>query len=194
VAPAIPRGWDSAERAKPRVAQAPYQRQILDLNLSSAYHIRGDLAAQQSVAADGTAWGTGLGRPPPRHELHRALRTGRALRRSKRSIRNGMGMIPNMVLISQRPAEVEDRAVPGHWEGDLIYGSGKTCIGTLVERSTRCLMLLKLRKNTAEEVRLAMSARIVALPAELRRSVTWDQGKEMSQHLRFGVRAPAPEP
>lgn len=122
-----------------------------------------------------------------RHELHRALRTGRAMRRPKKSIRQGMGMIPNMVLISERPAEVEDRAVPGHWEGDLIYGSRKTCIGTLVERSTRYVILLRLRQNTAEEVRLAMSARIVALPTQLRRSVTWDQGKEMSQHLRFTV-------
>jgi IS30 family transposase len=127
------------------------------------------------------------GRGALRHELHRALRTGRALRRPKKSIREGMGMIPNMVLISERPAEVEDRAVPGHWEGDLIYGSRKTCIGTLVERSTRYVMLLRLRKNTAEEVRWAMSARIVALPTQLRRSVTWDQGKEMSQHLRFTV-------
>jgi IS30 family transposase len=127
------------------------------------------------------------GRGALRHELHRALRTGRAWRRPKRTVRTGMGMIPNMVLISERPAEVEDRAVPGHWEGDLSYGSRKTCIGTLVERSTRYVMLLRLRKNTAEEVRLAMSARIVALPAELRRSVTWDQGKEMSQHLRFTV-------
>lgn len=127
------------------------------------------------------------GRGALRHELHRALRTGRAMRRPKKSIRQGAGMIPNMVLLSERPAEVEDRAVPGHWEGDLIYGSRKTCIGTLVERSTRYVVLLKLRKNTAEEVRLAMSARIVALPTQLRRSVTWDRGKEMSQHLRFTV-------
>jgi IS30 family transposase len=127
------------------------------------------------------------GRGALRHELHRALRTGRALRRPKKAIRTGMGMIANMVLISERPAEVDDRAVPGHWEGDLIYGSRKTCIGTLVERSTRYVILLKLRKNTAEEVRSAMSTRIVALPAELRRSVTWDQGKEMAQHLRFTV-------
>ena len=79
-----------------------------------------------------------------------------------------------MVLISERPAEVEDRAVPGHWEGDLILGSKRTCIGTLVERSTRFVMLLRLQDGTAEEVRKAMTKRIRTLPPELRRSVTWD--------------------
>ena len=96
-------------------------------------------------------------------------------------------MIREMVLISARPPEVADRAVPGHWEGDLIYGSRKTCIGTLVERTTRYLLLLKLRKNTAEEVRHAMSVRILDLPEQLRRRVTWDQGKEMAEHVRFTV-------
>jgi IS30 family transposase len=127
------------------------------------------------------------GRGALRRELHHALRTGRAIRRPKKSLPNGQGKIPNMVMISERPAEVEDRAVPGHWEGDLIMGTRKTCIGTLVERSTRYVMLLKLNKNTAEAVRSAMSTKILALPSELRRSVTWDQGTEMSQHLRFTV-------
>ena len=127
------------------------------------------------------------GRGALRRELHHALRSGRALRRAKKSLPNGQGKIPNMVLISERPAEVEDRAVPGHWEGDLIMGSRKTCIGTLVERTSRYVMLLKLEKNTAEQVRTAMSAKILSLPAELRRSVTWDRGTEMSQHLQFTV-------
>jgi IS30 family transposase len=127
------------------------------------------------------------GRGALRHELHRALRTGRALRRSKQSLPSGAGMIPDMVLISERPSEVEDRAVPGHWEGDLIMGRRKTCIGTLVERTTRYVMLLKLPDNTAAAVRSAMSKKILTLPAELRRSVTWDRGKEMSQHVRFTI-------
>ncbi len=127
------------------------------------------------------------GRGALRRELHAALRTGRGLRRSKKSLPNGAGMIPNMVLISERPPEVEDRAVPGHWEGDLIMGRGKTCIGTLVERSTRYVMLLKLQDNTAAAVRSAMSRKILTLPAQLRRSVTWDRGKEMSQHVQFTV-------
>ncbi|TMB91770.1 MAG: IS30 family transposase, partial [Chloroflexi bacterium] len=127
------------------------------------------------------------GRGALRYELHRALRTGRAVRRPKKSLPGERGKLRNMVLISERPAEVEDRAVPGHWEGDLIMGTRKTCIGTLVERSTRYVMLLKLEKNTAEAVRTSMSRKIRRLPSELRRSVTWDQGKEMAEHLRFTV-------
>lgn len=127
------------------------------------------------------------GRGALRRELHHALRTGRALRRAKKSLPSGQGRIPNMVFISERPPEVEDRAVPGHWEGDLIMGTRKSCIGTLVERTSRYVMLLKLEKNTAEQVRTAMSRHILALPAELRRSVTWDRGTEMAQHLQFTV-------
>jgi len=92
-----------------------------------------------------------------------------------------------MVLISERPPEIEDRAVPGHWEGDLILGSKRTCIGTLVERQTRFVMLLKLGNGTADEVRRAMTKRIRTLPTELRRSVTWDQGNEMALHLCCGT-------
>ena len=90
-------------------------------------------------------------------------------------------------MISERPAEVEDRAVPGHWEGDLIVGSNHTCIATLVERSTRFVMLLKIERPTAEQVSNAMQRKIVKLPTELRRSVTWDQGHEMSKHREFTV-------
>jgi IS30 family transposase len=127
------------------------------------------------------------GRGELRRELHHALRSGRALRRPKRHLPNAQGHIPGMVLISERPAEVDDRAVPGHWEGDLIMGTGKTCIGTLVERTTRYVMLMKLERNTAEAVRVAMAAKIGQLPDELRRSVTWDQGTEMAQHREFTI-------
>jgi IS30 family transposase len=127
------------------------------------------------------------GRGALRAELRHALRSGRAIRRSKKHAPVGRGQIPDMVMISERPAEVADRAVPGHWEGDLIMGSGKTCIGTLVERSTRYLILLKLEKNTAEQVRTSMATQIQTLPERLRRSVTWDQGKEMSQHAQFTI-------
>ena len=127
------------------------------------------------------------GRGALRQELHRALRSGRALRRPKGYLATGQGHIPNMVLISERPPEVEDRAVPGHWEGDLVMGCRKTCIGTLVERSTRYLLLMKLEKNTAEAVRTAMAEKIRLLPSELKRSITWDRGTEMAEHLKFTV-------
>ena len=88
---------------------------------------------------------------------------------------------------AERPAEVEDRAVPGHWEGDLILGSKRSCIGTLVERRTRFVLLLKLNNGTADEVCRAMTKRIKTLPSELRRSVTWDQGNEIALHREFTV-------
>jgi len=92
-------------------------------------------------------------------------------------------------MISERPAEIEDRAVPGHWEGDLIVGEkGQSAIGTLVERTTRFLLPLHLPEGrTAEEVRTAMTAAIATLHPSLRRSLTWDQGREMTGHVRFSV-------
>ena len=128
------------------------------------------------------------GRGELRRELARCLRTGRAQRRS-RGRNERRGHIADMVMISERPAEVEDRAVPGHWEGDLILGKdGKSAIGTLVERSTRYVMLLHLPDGRrAEQVRDAMTATIQTLPASLRRTLTWDQGTEMAQHRQFTV-------
>jgi IS30 family transposase len=125
-----------------------------------------------------------------RKELHSCLRSGRAMRRAKAYTKGnvGQGQLKNMVMISERPAEVKDRAVPGHWEGDLIFGKKMTSIGTLVERHSRYVMLLKLPNgHAAEAVRQAMTKRIVTLPAQLRRSITWDQGKEMAEHVRFTV-------
>jgi len=130
------------------------------------------------------------GRGALRQELHSCLRSGRALRRPKARTKGGFGQgqITDKVLISERPAEVADRAVPGHWEGDLIYGRRMTCIGTLVERKTRYVMLFALPNgHTAEEVRKAMIRKIRQLPTELRRSLTWDQGHEMAEHARFTV-------
>jgi IS30 family transposase len=122
-----------------------------------------------------------------RKELTGRLRTGRAIRRPARRSADARGKIPAMVMISARPAEAADRAVPGHWEGDLIMGKdGRSAIGTLVERSTRFVLLLHLPAGHGpEQVRDAMTAKITTLPAALRRSLTWDQGREMIQHRRF---------
>jgi len=124
-----------------------------------------------------------------RHELTRCLRTGRAIRRpATRRAPTGKGQIVDPVMISERPAEVEDRAVPGHWEGDLLMGKRMTAIGTLVERATRYVMLFPLPDgNTAEAVRTALAETIKRLPEHLWRSLTWDQGKEMAQHAQFTI-------
>jgi len=127
------------------------------------------------------------GRGALRRELTRCLRSGRTERRPQgRAERRAR--FPGMVTISERPAEVDDRAVPGHWEGDLIIGqNGESAIATLVERSTRYVMLARVADQTATTVREAITAQILTLPGHLRRSLTWDRGKEMSQHLAFTV-------
>lgn len=123
-----------------------------------------------------------------RRELHTCLRTGRALRHPRRRAGERRGRIPGMINISERPAEALDRAVAGHWEGDLILGSTESgsAIGTLVERSTRYAMLLHLPDNhTAEAVQNAIVAKMPRLPAMLRQTLTWDQGKEMANHAKI---------
>ena len=143
------------------------------------------------------------GRGALRQELTACLRTGRALRVPRaRTSRGNRSFVTDEVLISERPAEVADRAVPGHWEGDLILGAGRSAIGTLVERSSRFTMLLHLppieahnnpgtetspgRTGTgAAAVRDAIADTITTLPQQLRRSLTWDQGIEMAQHVQL---------
>jgi IS30 family transposase len=133
------------------------------------------------------------GRGELRWELTRCLRSSRTRRRSQGRAPNS-GQIPDMVMISERPAEVADRAVPGHWEGDLIMGSNnRSAVGTLVERSTRFVLLLHLPDGkSAGDVEVAMKNAILTLPAELRRSITWDQGKEMANHASFTVATDIP--
>jgi IS30 family transposase len=127
------------------------------------------------------------GRGELRRELTRCLRTGRSKRRPKHRS-EGTSQLRDMVMISERPQEVEDRAVPGHWEGDLILGRGsKSAVGTLVERSTRNVLLLHLPNGrTALDVeRGSMREAITKLPSEHVPTVTWDQGREMAQHANF---------
>src|SRR5687767_2501541 len=145
------------------------------------------------------------GRGALRRDLTACLRTGRALRVPRaRSRGRGQSHVSPEVMISERPAEVADRAVPGHWEGDLILGLGSSAVGTLVERTTRFTMLLHLPRRVghgaarekngpalaghgAEAVRDAIAGMITTLPGQLRRSLTWDQGAEMSQHARLRI-------
>ena len=146
------------------------------------------------------------GRGALRRELTACLRTGRALRVPRaRTSRGNRSFVTDELLISQRPAEVADRAVPGHWEGDLILGTGRSAIGTLVERSSRFTMLLHLPPigegdsspdgisspaltgAGAAAVRDAIADTITTLPEQLRRSLTWDQGSEMAQHAQLRI-------
>ncbi len=128
------------------------------------------------------------GRGELRKELARCLRTGRKKRKARGRLET-RGTIPDMVMISERPPEVADRAVPGHWEGDLIFGANnRSAIGTLVERTTRLTLLLHLPNDrTPETVRKTMAKAIRTLPEAIRRSITWDQGKEIAEHARFTV-------
>ena len=129
------------------------------------------------------------GRGALRRDLHTCLRTGRAVRRPHRKSGERRGRIPDMIMISERPAEVDDRAVPGHWEGDLIVGAfSKSAIGTLVERTSRYTMLLHLPlDHTAGTVQDAMVAAVSRLPATLWKTLTWDQGSEMTNHAAIAA-------
>ncbi|GAB3203446.1 IS30-like element ISCfr4 family transposase [Nocardia tengchongensis] len=124
-----------------------------------------------------------------RHELTRYLRKPRSTRRPRAArLPDGRGQRRGVLTISERPAEAADRAVPGHWEGDLLCGHGPSCIATLVERSTRFLLLVALPDGKrADLVAAALAAKMVTLPAALRRTLTWDQGFEMAEHARFTV-------
>ena len=124
-----------------------------------------------------------------RKELHAHLRRGRVMRRSKNATREGQrrGPITGAVSIHERPAEAADRAVPGHWEGDLIAGRANTHVATLVERRSRFTMLVKVRGKDTHSVTTALRRRVRTLPRELRRSLTWDRGSELADHARFAV-------
>jgi IS30 family transposase len=124
-------------------------------------------------------------------ELFQYLRTQRTIRRSKQATlkNSGLGQIKNMASIRQRPASVEDRALPGHWEGDLIAGSKNSYIATLVERHTRYVMLAKVKNKDTESVINALIKQSKKLPNELYKSLTWDRGKELADHQRFSLAA-----
>jgi IS30 family transposase len=133
------------------------------------------------------------GRGELRRELTRCLRTGRVKRRARKWSEN-MGQLRDMVMISERPAEADNRAVPGHWEGDLIIGKDcRSAVGTLVERTSRYVMLLHLPEGReADKVGEALRQAITTLPGHQFRSITWDQGREMGCHTAFTVATSIP--
>ena len=193
------RAWRSARRPKPTKLAA--NARLLDRVSADLERLWSpeEIAARlrEDFPQDATMWVSHetiykslyvQGRGELRRELTRCLRTGRTQRRSGPRLERS-GPIPDKVMIANRPEEVELRGVPGHWEGDLVLGkNNKSAIGTLVERSTRFVLLLHLPEGrTAEKVRDAMTAAIQTLPAALVRTITWDQGSEMAQHTKFKV-------
>jgi IS30 family transposase len=192
------RAWDAALRPKRcKLARHPCLRQAVERKLkhhwapeqiagwlkqtypdNEAYHVSHETIYRSLfVQARGVL----------KKELIKHLRTGRPIRRSRHATAkaDSRGQIPDMVSIRERPAGVEDRAVPGHWEGDLIAGSKNSYIATLVERQTRYVMLAKVKNKDTENVINALIKQADKLPRELYRSLTWDRGKELTDHKRF---------
>jgi IS30 family transposase len=192
------RAWDKAKRPKRcKLARYPCLRQAVERKLrhnwapeqiagwlkrtypdNEAYHVSHETIYRSLfVQARGVL----------KKELQKHLRTGRPIRRSRHATAKAdkRGQIPDMVSIRERPAAVEDRAVPGHWEGDLIAGSKNSYIATLVERHTRYVMLAKVKNKDTENVINALIKQADKLPRELYRSLTWDRGKELTDHKRF---------
>lgn len=190
--------WDRAHRPKPcKLAGNPALRRIVASKLKSHWspeQIAGWLKRTYpgddcNYVSHETIYRSLFiqARGALKKELQLYLRTQRAIRRSKRhSLKGeGLGKITNAVSIRERPASVEDRAVPGHWEGDLIFGSGNSQIATLVERHSRYVMLAKVTNKDSETVINALIKQAHSLPKELYKSLTWDRGTEMADHRRF---------
>jgi len=190
--------WDRAHRPKPcKLAGNPMLRQIVARKLRcnwSPEQIAGWLKREypgneSNQVSHETIYRSLFiqARGVLKKELQQYLRTQRAIRRSRHASlkQDGLGQIKNMVSISERPASVEDRAVPGHWEGDLIGGSKNSYIATLVERHTRYVMLAKVKNKDTESVISALIKQSKKLPGELYKSLTWDRGKELADHQRF---------
>lgn len=192
--------WENAKRPKAcKLSLNPFLRQIVARKLKQSWspqQIAGWLnytypQDQDRNVSHETIYKTLYiqARGALKKELVQQLRSNRVMRRSRHSTakRSGQGKIVDGVSISERPASVEDRAIPGHWEGDLIQGSGKTFIATLVERKTRYVMLAKVKDNKTSTVISALIKQSRKLPRELYKSLTWDRGTEMNGHKDFTV-------
>lgn len=194
------RAWDRARRPKAcKLARVPQLRRLVAGKLAedwSPQQISGWLArtypGEEALQVSTETIYRSLfvqARGVLRKELTAHLRTRRTMRRAKHATRKGQGRagIRDAVSIRQRPAQVEDRAVPGHWEGDLLAGSANTHIATLVERQTRFLMLIKLEGKDTTSVVDALASHVQTLPVQLRASLTWDRGMELAEHKRLSV-------
>lgn len=199
-APADERAWARARRPKPcKLAASPRLCQLVAGKLAldwSPQQISGWLArtypGEHALRVSTETIYRSLfvqARGVLRKELTAHLRTRRTMRRSRHASTKGQGRgdIVDAVSIRERPAEVEDRAVPGHWEGDLVAGSANTHIATLVERQTRYLLLVKVEGKDTATVVDALAAHVQTLPRQLRASLTWDRGMELADHKRFSI-------
>ena len=194
------RAWDRARRPKPcKLAAVPRLRELVAGKLAEEWspeQISGWLArtypGEQDLQVSTETIYRSLfvqARGVLRKELTAHLRTRRTMRRSRQATRSGQGRggIVDAVSIRERPAEASDRAVPGHWEGDLLAGSANTHIATLVERQSRYVMLVKVDGKDTTTVVDALTAQVQTLPAKLQASLTWDRGMELADHRRFTV-------
>jgi IS30 family transposase len=194
------RAWDRARRPKPcKLAAHPRLRELVARRLAeewSPQQISGWLArtypGEHALQVSTETIYRSLfvqARGVLRKELTAHLRTRRTMRRSRHATTKGQGRggITDAISIRERPPEVEDRAVPGHWEGDLLAGSANTHIATLVERQSRYLMLIKVAGKDTAAVVDALAAQVQTLPAQLRASLTWDRGMELADHKRFSI-------
>lgn len=194
------RAWQRARRPKPcKLSRSPRLRDLVAAKLAQEWspeQISGWLArtypGEHALQVSTETIYRSLfiqARGVLRKELTAHLRTRRTMRRSVHATRKGQGRggITDAVSIRERPAEVEDRAVPGHWEGDLIAGSANTHIATLVERRTRYLLLVRISGKDTATVVDAITAQVQTLPAQLRASLTWDRGMELAEHRRFTI-------
>ena len=192
--------WDRAHRPKPcKLATHPTLRRIVARKLRcnwspeqiAGWLKRENLTDEYYSVSHETIYRSLYvqARGVLKKELQLYLRTHRAIRRSRHASlkRDGIGSIKNMISISERPASVEDRAVPGHCEGDLIGGSKNSYIATLVERHSRYVMLAKVKNKDTESVVTALIKQSKKLPGELYKSLTWDRGKELADHQRFSL-------
>lgn len=194
------RAWRSARRPKPcRLATLPALRLEVAARLEQdfspkqiASSLKLDYPEQPDLQVSHETIYRSLfiqARGVLRKELAAHLRSQRTIRRSKKApaTATGHGQIKDAVSIRERPAEVEDRAVPGHWEGDLIYGAENSYVATLVERHSRFVMLVKVNGKDTTTVTRALASKVKKLPVALKRSLTWDRGTEMADHAKFTV-------